>query len=113
MKILIFFLIPFLGLAQTINIIGVNDQNTKITRFEKSTIELEKCSIYNYYNVTENIEPTGLEISAKSKDGNVIYYLVNLDKKVGMMMIMNANDICRVTSWYDGIELNKFIESKY
>lgn len=113
MKILIILLIPILGFSQTINIIGVNDRNTKITRFEKSTIDLEKCNMYNYYTATESIEPLGLEISAKSKDGNVVYYLVNLDNKVGMMMIMKATDICRVTSWYDGIELNTFIESKY
>lgn len=112
MKTLIFIFLPFFGFTQTIKIIGINNLNKKITRFENSTIELDKCNIYDYYKVKENIDSIGLDICTKADHENVIYYLVNLDKKVGMMMIMREQDICRATSWYDGIELNTLIKSK-
>jgi hypothetical protein len=110
MKTLILLLLPFFVHCQIINIIGVNDRNTKITRFENSTIELQKCNMYDYTKVVENISPIGVDIANTAKTEHTVYYLINLDKKVGMMMIMKTEDICRVTSWYDGIELNTFIK---
>jgi hypothetical protein len=110
MKTLILLLLPIFLHGQIINIIGVNDQNTKITRFDNSTIELKTCNMYNYTKVVENINPTGIEIAKNANTEHTIYYLVNLEKKVGMMMIMKTEDICKVTSWYDGIELNVFVK---
>lgn len=97
---------------ERIKIIGVNDSNRMITRFDSSYIEITKCSMYDYYGLVEVIDSVGVEISRCVKEGSIVYYLVNVEARVGMMMIMMDEDVCRVTSWYDGYELRKLIVSK-
>jgi len=125
MKTLVFFLASFLfslnaSTQNRINILslvkmGLPDQNNQsMFACEGCYLILEDCPYDSCSRILEEFYPP--EIVERKKEipqGYELFFLMDKEKKYGIMIISKKEAICRTYSWFDKTPLDLFYSPRY